>query len=495
VLVRDRAGKKPLYYWEAKDGFRFASEIKGLLATADATPPIDPQALLDYLAWTVIPAPATIYQPIRAIEPGHTAVVRDRQLDHLHRYWRLTQEPKNSVVPAVAIEQTDDLLTESVRFRLRSDVPVGVFLSGGIDSGLVTAIAARESPSPITTICVGFEDGPFDERPAAREIAQCLGTDHHEVLIRPDAADVLPTIARAYDQPFADSSAIPCYYLAGAARDLVKVVLTGDGGDEVFAGYRRYLAAKLNGWMGPADAPRVRPLWRWMARCLPTPRSYRTTYAFAHRLARGMGLDPPDRYMAWSVDGLDLETVHTLSRSPDWMRDLLPPHRYVDTAHGPDTGTVDQMLAHDFNVVLPNDFLVKIDIATMAHGLEARSPLLDHVLVETVSRYPESVRLGGRQTKPLLRNLAERYLPPTLCRAPKRGFEIPRLRWLREDLRALRDDVILSRQGLLADWFGRDALEHFLRQTYTIDPGRWACQVWVLLMLGLWDQHVHRAAP
>jgi asparagine synthase (glutamine-hydrolysing) len=293
---------------------------------------------------------------------------------------------------------------------------------------------------------------------------------------------MLPRIAAAYGQPFADSSAIPSYCVAEAARKLVKVVLNGDGGDEVLAGYRRYVAAGLSGrlrWVG-------RGLWRGLYRVLPVPRSFRTGYAFAHRFVRGMGLAPADRYLAWAADGFTLDSLRALSRSPDWLAGVLPAGRLVNETVADPFGCT---LRNDFETILPDDLLVKMDIATMAHGLEARSPLLDHELIDAVSRFPESLKLGGLRTKPLLRKLAVRYLPEAISTAPKRGFEVPRLRWLRKDLRAMRDDVILSRSGLLGDLFDRDGLERLVRGTAGLDPARWATQVWTLLMLGLWDGH------
>jgi len=479
LLARDRAGKKPLYYAQTPDEFCFASEIKGLVATHDGSLDIDRQALLDYLAWMVVPAPRTIYRQVRMVPPGHVLIVRDREVIASRPYWRLAYGPKERLSDREAVERIDGLLREAVRLRLRSDVPVGVFLSGGIDSGLITAMAAQEAGGPVTTLSIGFEEGAFDERPLARQVADRYGTKHHELVVRPDARTLLPKIAAAYDQPFADSSAIPSYCVAEAARPLVKVVLNGDGGDEVFAGYRRHVAA----WLESGARWLPQGIWRAAARRLPRPGSFRTAYAFLHRLARGLSLQPQERYLAWAVDGMTADTVEGLASS-DWWRGLEPPSRVA----GEGTGTgLDAMLARDFGVVLPNELLVKMDIATMAHGLEARSPLLDHVLVEAVARFPERLKLHDFQTKPLLRRLARRYLPAAVCRAPKRGFEIPRLDWLRGPLREMRDDVILSRFSLLSELFKRDRLEGLVRHCAGLDPARWATQVWILLMLGLWD--------
>ena len=318
-------------------------------------------------------------------------------------------------------------------------------------------------------------------------MAEQYGTDHHELILRMDVKADLSKIIAAYDQPFGDSSAIPTYYVAQAARRLVKVVLTGDGGDELFAGYRRYVAARISGHLpsGP---------WGALTDALPNPRGYRSPYAFAHRLVRGMSQPPVERYVSWAVDAFGVDDINALWRAE--LREARAPlgercDRFARTSLDDlrDCGPVDQMLGADFDTVLPNDLLVKMDIATMAHGLEARSPFLDHELVEAVSLLPDDVKLGGLTTKPLLRDLSARYLPKPIRTAPKRGFEVPLVRWLRHDLKSLCEDVVLSRKGLLADLFDRRVLERIVREQDVLDPARWARRLWLLLTLGLWDDH------
>jgi asparagine synthase (glutamine-hydrolysing) len=495
VLIRDRVGKKPLYYSDAGSEFLFASEIKGIVAGSKVSLSRDEQAVADYLVWAAIPAPATIYREVRSLQPSELLVVRDRRIVQRERYWRPEMLPKVRISRQEAVDQVDQLIHDAVRLRLRSDVPVGSFLSGGIDSGIITAIAAQQSTRPLTTITIGFADGSFDERPLAKLVAQRYGTEHHEVLIEPHVAADLPRIAQAYDQPFGDSSAIPSYYVAQAARRYVKVVLNGDGGDELFAGYRRYVAARISGVLAWADRPMCRPIWRFLSNRLPVPREFRSAYAFVHRLARGMGMEPGPRYLAWTVDGLDVQGALDLCRDDHesgtlgWFERIARVEGQTDgILQGlRECGPVDRMLAADFMTILPGDLLVKMDIATMAHGLEARSPLLDHELVDVVCRYPEALKLSGFQTKPLLRALGGRYLPAALCNAPKRGFEVPLVRWLRGELRSLAEDVVLAGNGLLLDLFERRSLERLLREGQGLDPARWSRRVWLLLMLGMWD--------
>ncbi len=506
VLMRDRVGKKPLYYQEAAGEFLFASELKALAAAPSTALDVDEQALADYLAWGHVHPPATIYRQVRAVSPGELLVVRDRRLHSRQKYWQLRLSPKTPIRPAEAVEEVDQLLREAVRLRLRADVPVGVFLSGGIDSGVITALAAREQGSRLLTVTIGFSEEAFDERPLARLVAERYETEHHEVVIRPDATVDLPKIARAYDQPFADSSALPSYYVAQAARQFVKVVLNGDGGDELFAGYRRYVAGRISRWVGWADHAFGRAGWRLLGRCLPTPRSHRSGYAFAHRLVRGLGADPVERYLAWSVDMLSEEDKLRLSglegqtaAAPEpaanrWLLHTEPSGRlvrpYLESLRG--CGPVDRMLGTDYQTILPHALLVKMDIACMAHGLEGRSPLLDQVLTERVARFPEAVKLPGLRTKPILRDLSRRYLPESVQVAQKRGFELPVVRWLRGELRSFTADVVLARQGLLAERFARRELERLLRNEEGLDISRWARRTWTLMMLGLWDACVHR---
>lgn len=505
VLVRDRVGKKPLYYSEKAEEFLFGSEIKALVAGTGVPLETDEQALADYLGWGGIHAPATIYRQVRAVEPGEALVVRARKVARRWKYWHLRMHPKVKLTREEAVERIDGLVRDAVDLRLRSDVPVGAFLSGGIDSGIVTALAAQQYPGKLTTITIGFEDGEFDERPLARLVAQRYDTDHHEVVIHPQVARDLPKIAAAYDQPFGDSSGVPSYYVAEAARQFVKVVLNGDGGDEVFAGYRRCVAGRINRLLWWADGARCRPAWGLLARLMPVPRRVRSGYAFAHRLVRGLAQDPVQRYLSWSVDvlteqekrawcnpGSRVSGAGAAQDVPNWLAGTKPSDRlaraYLDQFR--DSGPMDRMLGADFAGVLPHDLLVKMDIACMAHGLEARSPLLDHVLIDVVSRFPEATKLPGFETKPLLRRLSRRYVPPEVQAAPKCGFEIPVVRWLRGELRPLCEDIMLSRNGLLCQILQRSALERMLRGEDGVDPGRWGRRMWGMLMLGIWDAYV-----
>lgn len=492
LLARDRLGVKPLYHAASGERLMFASEIKGLIALGADTATIDDQALSDYLTFGHVPAPRTIYRNIRALPPGCMIVADAPTQLRAQRYWRVPAGRSSLTDRREAGERVESILDEAVRIRLRADVPVGAFLSGGIDSGLVVAMAARHLDRPITTLSVGFEDDTFDERPLARKVAERYGTDHHELVVRPDPARVLPKIVEAYDQPYADSSAIPSYCLAELAGRHLKVILNGDGGDEAFAGYRRYVGAWLVDRLGPLGRGYSRPLWRLGDLVLPETRGYRTGYAFVRRLVGGLALPEPSRILAWGNDGLtEREKLRLAGANGDWLARCEPTWRIPADLLAEASGlgsALDRQMRVDSQTLLPDDLLVKMDIATMAHGLEARSPLLDHVLFETTSRFRASVKLDGLTTKPILRDLAARYLPTEITTAPKRGFEVPLVRWLGSELRELRDDLLLRPTGLMAERFDRAALAAIVARLGRRSPSRWARHVWTLMMLAMWDR-------
>ena len=429
-------------------------------------------------------------------------MVADRKgVGRAERYWQCpcgssrSSGRRGSIGQADAIEQIETVLSDAVRLRLRADVPVGAFLSGGIDSGLIAAMASRHLDRPITTLTVGFEDMSFDERPLARQVAERYGTDHHELIVRPEPARLLPAIAKAYDQPYADSSAIPSYCLAELARQHLKVVLNGDGGDEALAGYRRYVAGRWAGRLGVLAGPAGRPMW-WLADgVLPETRGFRTRYAFVRRLVRGLALREPQRLLAWGNDGFnEQEKRRLVGDQGGWLATCTPTWRRVASLldSAPDgASALDRQMWIDAQTLLPDDLLVKMDIATMAHGLEARSPLLDHVLFETAAALPDDVKLAGLTTKPILRELARRYLPDDVVTAPKRGFEVPLARWLQDDLRDLRDELLLDPTGLMAERFDRTALADLVGRRTGLDEARWTRRVWTLMMLAMWDRQQH----
>ena len=492
-LARDRAGKKPIYYIAGPRAFHFASEIKAFKA-AGLELSTDTNALWHYLSLGYIPSPRTAYREVRELPAGCCLTIGQDLEPRIDRYWWLAP-PSDGVAPrGEVIEEVETRLTLAVAQRLRADVPVGVFLSGGIDSGLVTALAARSSGRPVRTFTVTFDDGPFDEGPLASQVVERYATEHQAIRLAPDVEALLPRVAAAYDEPFADPSALPTYAVAEAAGRELKVVLNGEGADEIFAGYRRHLAvwhaARWERWI-----PLPGGLLRTVAWRLPRPSGFRTPYALLSRAARGAGLPPAERYLAWSSDGFTEEekalilrrsvarapsTAATLDRETSWLGER---------------GPVGGFMALDFVVSLGDCLLVKMDIATMAHSLEARSPFLDHRLVDYVAALPRRALFDGRTTKPLLRALAARRLPPDIVDAPKRGFEIPLVAWVSGPLRPMIADLCLSRDGVMGDLFDRGQVEALLtrRPPFRLDDERWAKRLWTLLMLALWDRMCRRA--
>ncbi|MDP8922911.1 MAG: asparagine synthase (glutamine-hydrolyzing) [Chloroflexota bacterium] len=490
LLGRDRFGKKPLYYARTPDRLLFASEIKGLLASGALDTTLDATAIYQYLCFGFVPHPRTAYREVAVLPPAHTLEIDAAGRQTLRRYWRLPTGATSTLSRAEAVERTREIFEESVRIRLRSDVPVGVFLSGGIDSGLVTAAASRASAEPLQSFSIGFADARFNELPLARLVAERYGTRHTEILVDlaaevRDPEALLGRLVGAYDQPFADSSAIPSTIVSREARKHLKVILNGDGGDEAFAGYRRYSAALLAQWMTTALGP-VAPV---AARMAPAPRRRRGPVAFTLRLLEGVALPPRERYLRWS--GLFTDADARAICQPDLLRDVTQSAREVVDAR------VEQclawgirepaalMMAADATHVLPDDFLVKMDVATMASSLEGRSPFLDHVLVEHAVSLPDRVRASAFQTKPILRDLAQDWLPAPVVKAPKRGFEVPMAAWLRNELRPFLIDRLLAPDARL-NTLVRPAAVARLIDEHQSERRDHASRLWALLFLECW---------
>jgi len=491
LLGRDRFGKKPLYYTRAAgDRFLFASEIKALLDHGRIETTLDTTAIYQYLCFGFVPHPRTAYQEIKAVPPAHWLRIDADGTQTMERYWHLPPGGTFTGSRPDALEQIKAVFDESVRIRLRSDVPVGVFLSGGIDSGLVTASAATASAEPLQSFSIGFADQQFDERPLAKLVAEQYGTRHTEVLVDLDAevrkpADLLTRLVSMYDQPYADSSAIPSNAVAREARKHLKVVLNGDGGDEAFAGYRRYSAALLADWMTTTLGP-VAPL---AARMAPAPRRRRGPVAFALRLMEGMALPPRERYIRWSglftdADAADLCQPEFLAGVREQARSVVDA-RVEQCQRWGISEPAALMMAADATHVLPDDFLVKMDIATMANSLEGRSPFIDHVLVELAVSLPDRLRASAFQTKPLLREIARERLPAALVKAPKRGFEVPMASWLRHELRGLLQETILAPDARIRGIVRPEVVKRLAWEHLT-ERRDHAMRLWALLNLEWW---------
>ena len=482
TLVRDRFGEKPLFYslQAAEGGGRllFASELKSLLAVPGFKREIAPEAVRSYVCFGYVPTPGSIFREVHKLPPGHLLRFVDGRLN-LRRYYHLELEPKHELDEREAEEQLAGLLDEAVKSRLVSDVPFGAFLSGGLDSSVVVALMTRHLQQPVRTFSIGFRESHYNELSDARRVATHLGTDHHELVVEPNAVELLQQLVWYLDEPFADSSAVPTYLVAKLAREQVKMVLTGDGGDEAFAGYGRYLrflALERAGPLRPAAAAAV----KLAGRCLPGSRGYRL-----QRIAERLRLEFPESYLS----GVALTRADIAdSILGDAVRGdgaghygaLAEVARAFSSLHA-----LDRCVSIDLASYLPDDILVKLDRMAMANSLEGRSPFLSHRLVEFAVRLPRALRVRDGRGKHLLRRAAARWLPPEVLNKPKQGFAMPLGQWFRGPLATLAGDVFASRafrdRGLLQPEAARRYLDGHLRRD--ADHGE---LLWLMVSLELW---------
>ncbi len=494
-LARDRVGKKPLYYTEASGQFIFASELHALLAHPGVSREVDLDALDAYLTFGYIPAPRTAFRCLYKLPPAHSLTldlnndgdgIRDQKVS---RYWSLDYLPKLDIDEEEAAERLLAELTEAVRIRMIADVPLGALLSGGIDSSLVVALMSRLSDRPVKTFSIGFHEKDFDELPYARLVADQYGTEHHELVVRPNALDVLPTLVRHYGEPFADSSSIPSYYVSRLTREHVTVALNGDGGDESFAGYERYYADGLADAYCKLPLPLRAGVIEPLAALIPNSLPRRHRLRQAKRFLEAAAQPSARRYLRWvsyftpGQKG-DLYTPAfrqaLASREPgDWLVGL------YDSARRDGLDRLDAVLATDVASYLPNDLLVKMDIATMACSLEARSPILDHRVMEFASRLPTRMKLRGTTTKFLLRQVARKLLPAANLDRRKMGFGLPVGDWMRGELRPWVDDVLLSPRALARGHFRPDAVRALVHE-HGVGSQDHSYRLWALLWLELW---------
>ncbi|MBA2524825.1 MAG: asparagine synthase (glutamine-hydrolyzing) [Pyrinomonadaceae bacterium] len=487
-LARDRVGKKPLLYAQANGQFIFGSEFSALLLHPGIGRDIDFQALDHYLSFMCVPAPLTAYRAIRKLEPGHTLRWRKGDL-RIERYWQPDFSKKIDVGEEEAGERAIEILRDAVRVRLMSEVPLGAFLSGGVDSSAVVALMSEVSSEPVKTFSIGFEEQDFSELHHARRVAEHVGAEHHEFIVRPDALEVLPSLVEHYGEPFADSSAIPTYYVARETRKHVTVALNGDGGDESFAGYERYTAMRLAEAYFRLPAVVRGSLVEPAVGLIPTSEGRRSRVRDAKRFLRAASLPKVDRYLRWvSVfdrdakadlysDSFRNETANVRAA------DLLDP--WFAKANG--AGIVDAALLADIMTYLPNDLLVKVDIATMAVSLEARSPFLDHHVIEFAASLPERLKLRGLTTKYLLKRVLKKLLPAENLQRRKMGFGVPIGHWFRGELQPFLRETVLSEKALKRGLFRPQAVKQLVER-HTRSERDYSHQLWTLLMLELWFQ-------
>jgi asparagine synthase (glutamine-hydrolysing) len=485
VLARDPFGIKPLYYRDSAEGLAFSSELRALPRGE-----IDLDALEAFLAFNSIPGPYSIFRDVKKLLPGHLLVWEDGE-------GRVSRFARPAPVPASEVRREDeDELAEELRARLRdsvrahliADVPVGVLLSGGVDSSTLAALAAQESSEPVHSFSIGFEERSFDELDDARAVAQLYGTRHEELVLRPDAALLLPALADAFDEPFADSSALPTYLVSELAARHVKVALSGEGGDELFGGYYTYAADLLAQRVG-----RLAPLARPLVERLPSS-SRRASFDYkAKRFVRGADLPPLERHHAWK-EIFSAEARTELLGSDPLSGSRLDPvdllrARFAETEGA---GLLARLQDVDLGTYLVDDLLVKTDRASMAHSLEARVPYLDPLVAGLAQALPTRLKVSGLRKKRLLRKAAAPLLPRRIVYGRKRGFSIPAAAWLRGELEPFARDV-LSPETLRRQAFFQPAAVTRLLDRHVAGKEDLSRQLWGLLAFTLWyERHVER---
>jgi asparagine synthase (glutamine-hydrolysing) len=487
LLARDRAGKKPLYYRVDQDGISFASEPKAFLAEPGFEMQPNLGALSHYLSYQYVPTPASAFQGVERLRPAHYVLINGSDVSP-KRYWTLRYEPKQGISEADACDELLARLREATRLRLISDVPLGAFLSGGVDSSAIVALMSELGSGPVKTFSIGFDEQGFDELEYARLVARRYGTEHHEFVVTPDAVEIFPKLVWHYNEPFADSSAIPTYYLSQLTRQHVTVALNGDAGDENFAGYDRYAPSGMR-----ARYERMPNAFRQalasVVRRLPARAGGVSTWARGKRMIERGALSPAMRY---AIDMMQFEpSLRGEICTPEFTRAAGvddPTALVASEVDGADaTEFLDRMLSADVNRYLPDALLVKVDIATMAHGLEGRSPLLDHHVMEFAATLPADFKRRGATSKYIFKRAIRHLVPADILDRPKKGFSVPLAHWFRNDLREMASDVLLDSRTAARGYF-RPAVIRRLLDEHVRGVRNWHEQLWNLLMLEMWHR-------
>jgi len=478
-VARDRLGQKPLYYRYDDGTLLFGSTVQTLLSDSAVEAEPDLPAIREFLTYGYVPAPATGFADIATLEPGHYMLVDEDGME-TERYWSLSYRNQlEDDSPASLARRLRDELRESTRLRMRSDVPVGLFLSGGIDSTIVAALMDSLTDRPVETYSIGFDETAFDELEHARVVAEAYDTNHHEFTVTTDSAAVLPDLVEEFELPFGDPSALPTYYVAQVASDDITVALNGDAGDENFAGYDRYRYDRLAGLAGRAPA-RLRERARDLAADLPAGLRKQTTVQHGRRFLRAAAGDDVERYAEFVCHALDDDLRGTWV-GPDAEDELATMREAFDRADGPTR--LDRLLSVDIETYLPDDLLVKADRATMAHSVEGRSPFLDHKLVEFAATVPAEYKRRDGEGKWLLKRAFEAEIPAEIRNKPKQGFGVPITEWFRGELRGFAREH-LERLGQ-RDPFDRNALQGLLDE-HVAGRADHGFRLWDLVWLELW---------
>lgn len=489
-LARDRLGVKPLVYGETEHGFVFGSEIGSLLELAPDLPRTPDYAAIDqFLTYQYVPAPLTGFAALRKLPPAHAMVVRDGKVERVFRYWDVDHSRRTDLSFADACDALREKILEATRIRLVADVPLGAFLSGGVDSSITVAAMARLTSQPVKTYAIGFDDQRFNELPYARQVAEHLGTEHHEEICRADAVELLPKLIGHLGEPFADNSILPTYYVSRFARRDVTVALTGDGADEAFAGYRRHYHIRR---VEALQRLGLVPVWRGLRRAtvalegLVRPdRRHQFPHTQADQMLTMMGVERFRHLVAHYPEDDKARLVRPEFRKRAGETTLSPLMEAWERASGASQDPLNRWLYVDATTYLPNDILAKVDIASMAVSLECRSPFLDHQVLEFAASLPSSYKLSaGGRSKHILKEAFKDWLPPGFLERKKMGFSAPMPTWLRKDLAPMIRETLLD-SPLLGEWFDRETIARFLNQHVSGEKSN-SKRLWPLLCLAIW---------
>ena len=491
LLARDRLGQKPLYYTEHDGVLLFGSELKSILQFPGLPREVDHEAIHHYLTLQYVPDPWTAFKNIHKLPPAHRLIWRKGRYE-IERYWDLVYEPKHEAPWPELKEQLRETIAEAVRLRLISDVPLGAHLSGGIDSSIVVGLMAEMMDQPVKTFSIGFEEDAFSELAYARQVAQKFGADHHEFILKPEALDVLPKLVEAFDEPFADPAAIPTWHLSQVTRQHVTVALNGDGGDEAFAGYQRYYADSI------ADAYRLVPtflrkfLFNRILHLLPVQADRPVEISYFSGLRQlTLAADMPHSasVIRWGTYFSEAEKLALYSDDLRQVINATPSAEILQESfrRAIAANRLDRTLYTDVHNYLPGALLPKVDRTTMAHSLEARSPFLDHKLMELAARLPPKWKVTGKQTKKTLRQLFADLLPAEVLKRGKMGFSLPLSLWFRGPLYQPARDILLAVDSRLRSFFKADMVANLIEENKRgqTDNGK---RIWALLMLELWQR-------
>jgi asparagine synthase (glutamine-hydrolysing) len=488
-MARDRLGKKPLVYFYQNGHFAFASEIKALLQVPWVEKKVSGNAIHHYLTYQYVPSPETIFEGIKKLPPAHYLLYDRDGNFKLERYWRLNFNSSHHAGTDLQdlMDRIRTELEESVKLRLISDVPLGAFLSGGVDSSLIVGIMAKLSGNPVKTFSIGFEEKDFDELSYARLVSNYFSTDHHEFIVKPNAIEILPKLVWYYNEPFADSSAIPTYYVANVTKDFVKVVLTGDAGDENFAGYPRYLRSK---WV--ADFTKLpnklrKDLLPSLLRTFSTlhwkEKTLNRLADFVESLSRNQTRNYAEQIKIFNAkerEDIYTEDFKEFVSGTDPLDFLINKFEESETEN-----LLEQLLYVDMNSYLPEDLLVKVDIATMANSLEARVPFLDHKFMEFIASIHPRLKLKGSKTKFILKTAFKDLLPEVIFNRKKMGFGVPVSRWFRKELKDYVHEILLDSRSLNRGYFTPEGVKRLL-EDHISQRNDHSAKIWALLILEMW---------